>query len=135
MPKAQIKIRTDIGLWNFRLPLSSLAPLQSCQKLVGINFPSFWDRVGHAPLGGGVVGLLDKSVWNPLQYKSLEDYSSVINVVYSERTQCLKLWRFREDGDSVERIMFKSLYAWMTAYNCYHFSNLLDFLVMCSYFS
>jgi hypothetical protein len=60
---------------------------------VGINLPSIWDRVGHAPTGGGAVGLLERSVWKPLQYRSLEDDSSVLNVVYLERMQCLKFRR------------------------------------------
>ena len=33
------------------------------RDLVGIHFLFFWDRVGSAPTGGGVVGLLKKSVW------------------------------------------------------------------------
>jgi hypothetical protein len=35
---------------------SSYAPLQSCQRFVGIEFSPFWVRVDHASKGGGVVG-------------------------------------------------------------------------------
>jgi hypothetical protein len=35
----------------------------------------------------------------------------------------------------LKAIVFKSLYVWMVAYNCYHFPKFLKFLVMCSYFS
>jgi hypothetical protein len=38
--------------------------------------------------GSGVVGLLERTVWKTLQYRSLEDNSTIHNVVYLERTQC-----------------------------------------------
>jgi len=47
---------------------------------------------------GGVVGLLERSVWKLLQYRSLKDGSFVLNVVYLERTQCSKLKKLSEDG-------------------------------------
>jgi hypothetical protein len=33
---------------------------------VGFGLPSNWDRVGHAPTGGGAIGELEMSVWEPL---------------------------------------------------------------------
>jgi hypothetical protein len=39
---------------------SSIAPLQSNQRLVGINIPSFRVREGHTPTGGGAIDLLKK---------------------------------------------------------------------------
>jgi hypothetical protein len=44
---------------------------------MGIDLLSIWDRVSYAPTSGGAIGLLE-----PLQYRSLEDDSFVLNVVY-----------------------------------------------------
>jgi hypothetical protein len=41
-------------------------------------------------VSGGAIGLLEMSVWKPLQFRSLEDDSFVLNVVYLERMQCSK---------------------------------------------
>jgi len=51
---------------------------------VGFDLPSFWIRVGHASKGDGVVGWLEKLVWKPLQFRSLEGGSSVLNEVHLE---------------------------------------------------
>lgn len=42
--------------------LKEACPLQSGQRLVDIDFPPSCDRVGHAPMSGGVVGLLERSI-------------------------------------------------------------------------
>jgi hypothetical protein len=49
---------------------------------MGIDLLSIWDRVSYAPTSGGAIGLLERLVWKPLQYRSLEDDSFVLNVVY-----------------------------------------------------
>jgi hypothetical protein len=46
--------------------------------------------VGHAPTVGGVVCLLKRTVYKTLQFRSLKDDSSVLNVVYLEKTQFSK---------------------------------------------
>jgi hypothetical protein len=53
---------------------------------VRIDISSLRDRVGHAPMGHGVGGLLERIVWKTLQFRSLEDDSSMINVVPLKRT-------------------------------------------------
>jgi hypothetical protein len=30
---------------------------------VGYGFPSFLDRMGNVPMGGGVIGELEKPIW------------------------------------------------------------------------
>jgi hypothetical protein len=35
---------------------------------IRIDLSSFRDRVGHAPTGGGTVGLLEMIVWKTLQF-------------------------------------------------------------------
>jgi hypothetical protein len=60
---------------------------------VGIDLPSIRDREGHTSTGSGVVGLLKMTVWKAWQYKNLEDDSTLLNMVYSEITWCLKLQR------------------------------------------
>jgi hypothetical protein len=63
------------------------------QRLVGIDLLSIRDGVGHASMGGGAIGLLERTVWKTLQYRSLEDDSTVLNVMHLERMLCLKLRR------------------------------------------
>lgn len=52
-----------------------------------LHFQSVWDRVGHAPTSGGADGLLERSGYKPMHFRSLEDGSSLFNVVYLEGTQ------------------------------------------------
>jgi hypothetical protein len=66
---------------------------------VGLDFPSFWDRVGYALTGSGADGLLERSVCKPLQFRSLEDDSFVFNVVYGENVVlAYTTLKLREDG-------------------------------------
>lgn len=53
---------------------------------MGIDLSPLRDRVGHAPMGREVGGLLERTVRKTLQFRSLEDDSSMINVVYLKRT-------------------------------------------------
>jgi hypothetical protein len=39
-----------------------------CWIFYKIDLSSFRDRVGHAPTGGGTVGLLEMIVWKTLQF-------------------------------------------------------------------
>jgi hypothetical protein len=39
-------------------------------------------------MSGGVVGFFERSIWKTLQFRSLDDDSSMLNVVYLERMQC-----------------------------------------------
>jgi hypothetical protein len=71
--------------------------LETCGSLF-FNL-SFWDRVGHALIDGRAVGLLERSVCKPLQFRSLEDDFSVFNVVYGENTMlAYTTLKLQEDG-------------------------------------
>jgi hypothetical protein len=57
---------------------------------VGIDFLFFGIAWGNALTGGG-VGLLKRPIWKSSQFRSLEDDSSLLDVVYLKGTQCSKL--------------------------------------------
>jgi hypothetical protein len=46
---------------------------------------------GRAQMCSGVIGLLERTMLKPLQFRSVEFDSSVLNVTHFERTQHLKL--------------------------------------------
>jgi len=50
------------------------------------DLSSFCDRMGNALTSGRVVGLLEMSVLKSLQFRSVDNGSLVLNVVYLEGT-------------------------------------------------
>lgn len=66
---------------------SPSSPLLRSSRIVGFDLPTFWCRVGPASKSGRIVGWLKRSIGKSFHFRSLEDGSSMLNVVHLKRVK------------------------------------------------